>query len=167
MVAPTWWHGPTGGNPRWENVDRPDLRIYIFIILVIRLSKVQQMAISFRFTRRSPWCLTIARHSWDSPFSSEMHGIVWKPRQQPPLSILLERLTTVIHTWQWRQQACPLTCRSFLSFLTSNRAPINWSWKPFQPRGWSDHGLLWEHKLQLYIHRNWIPCTFFGFCSIN
>ena len=75
MVAPTWCHGPTGGNPRWENVDRPDLRIYIFIILVIRLSKVQQMAISFRFTRRSPWRLTTARRSWDSPFSSEMHSL--------------------------------------------------------------------------------------------
>ena len=41
---------PCGGNPRWENVDRSDLRIYTFI-LVIRLSKVKQ-SFTFRVSPR-------------------------------------------------------------------------------------------------------------------
>ena len=37
------WTHVVGTHARWENVDRSDLRIYTFI-LVIRLSKVQQLA---------------------------------------------------------------------------------------------------------------------------
>ena len=44
MVAPTWCHGPTWGDPSWENVDRFDNRIDT-VNLVIHLSKGKQSAL--------------------------------------------------------------------------------------------------------------------------
>ena len=119
QVCFPWWlrHGamdPYGGNPRWENVDRSDLRIYTFI-LVIRLSKVKQLAF-FLSSHKSVECvLNQLAVVWAIfLFPAALHRwTAGQPRQPSFFQFLLERRTVAYIPCEIRHQACPLTCSFF------------------------------------------------------
>ena len=165
MVAPTWCHGPIGGNPVWGDCWQTWLRNWHTLIQEFSSSKGKQSAF-FQVSHRRSMCWTTCRCAWLQFLFYFAQLTAVRNLHFPPL---LERLTavTALHeqasghafrcgatffwfSW-WGQQVVHL-----INELVSCLCPI-WVDRPRSRNG---------NKARTFMYRNWIPMFLFLF-SIN